>query len=170
MTARLRRQLFEGDEEKVVLIELTIVNTLRDILRDMTYLREMTYTPTSLPLTKLNEVLKQWTAISNGPDAIKALCRQLEGGLEAAQLTAAPTHKFTLAMVRVAMKGRPLVEMALDPTIRYQTFFNVCAVCRANCTSKCARCGVVFYCGSAHQRGDWKRHKSMCTAIIYQNP
>ncbi|KAJ7688623.1 hypothetical protein B0H17DRAFT_938179 [Mycena rosella] len=29
---------------------------------------------------------------------------------------------------------------------------------------KCARCGTTYYCSLAHQKSDWKRHKTACLA------
>jgi hypothetical protein len=27
---------------------------------------------------------------------------------------------------------------------------------------RCSRCKVIEYCGAAHQREDWKRHREVC--------
>jgi hypothetical protein len=37
-----------------------------------------------------------------------------------------------------------------------------CAVCGSSNAAVCARCRLVGYCGAAHQRTDWPRHKSVC--------
>lgn len=37
-----------------------------------------------------------------------------------------------------------------------------CNVCKKKCSSSCARCKKVFYCGSEHQKQDWKSHKLNC--------
>ncbi|KAJ7256215.1 hypothetical protein B0H12DRAFT_1016096, partial [Mycena haematopus] len=37
-----------------------------------------------------------------------------------------------------------------------------CTVCRAPTTKKCARCSTTFYCSTAHQKLDWKKHKLAC--------
>ncbi|KAI0314783.1 hypothetical protein OF83DRAFT_1174440 [Amylostereum chailletii] len=33
--------------------------------------------------------------------------------------------------------------------------------------SKCSRCKTTFYCGSEHQRSDWKAHKKTCVFAPY---
>lgn len=39
---------------------------------------------------------------------------------------------------------------------------NKCAVCAEKSTSKCSNCKQVYYCTVAHQKADWRRHKSEC--------
>lgn len=36
----------------------------------------------------------------------------------------------------------------------------VCEVCCGQATSRCAACAGAVYCGAAHQKEDWKAHKS----------
>jgi len=44
----------------------------------------------------------------------------------------------------------------------------VCAQCwcRENVTSKCKRCGLVFYCGKECQTKHWKTHKLVCLSEL----
>ncbi|XP_022113305.1 egl nine homolog 1 [Pieris rapae] len=37
-----------------------------------------------------------------------------------------------------------------------------CAVCKQQTHRRCARCLIVYYCNTEHQRQDWRRHKSKC--------
>ncbi|CAH4031498.1 egl nine homolog 1 [Pieris brassicae] len=37
-----------------------------------------------------------------------------------------------------------------------------CAVCKQQTHRRCARCLIVYYCNTEHQREDWRRHKSKC--------
>ncbi|KAJ6622892.1 hypothetical protein B0H10DRAFT_1787284 [Mycena sp. CBHHK59/15] len=39
-----------------------------------------------------------------------------------------------------------------------------CTVCNTPTSKKCARCGTAYYCSPAHQKSDWKTHKSACLA------
>jgi hypothetical protein len=39
-----------------------------------------------------------------------------------------------------------------------------CAVCGSADAAVCARCRLVGYCGTEHQRKDWKEHKRVCRA------
>lgn len=39
---------------------------------------------------------------------------------------------------------------------------NKCAICAEKSTSKCSNCKQVYYCTVAHQKADWRRHKSEC--------
>jgi alpha/beta superfamily hydrolase len=39
-----------------------------------------------------------------------------------------------------------------------------CAVCGSANAAACARCRLVGYCGTEHQRKDWKDHKRVCRA------
>lgn len=41
-----------------------------------------------------------------------------------------------------------------------------CAVCSQKTYRRCARCLIVYYCNTEHQRQDWKRHKSECAPKI----
>lgn len=49
----------------------------------------------------------------------------------------------------------------------------ICNPCNHNrlkektCTKllKCGRCLLVLYCGTDHQKGDWKNHRTFCKAI-----
>jgi hypothetical protein len=43
-----------------------------------------------------------------------------------------------------------------------------CAVCSSPALSKCARCTAVSYCSSAHQKEDWKAHKSNCPRLAQE--
>lgn len=39
----------------------------------------------------------------------------------------------------------------------------MCEVCqKVDGLKRCARCGVVAYCGKEHQLADWKTHKQVC--------
>ncbi|KAJ7468746.1 hypothetical protein FB451DRAFT_1257228 [Mycena latifolia] len=40
-----------------------------------------------------------------------------------------------------------------------------CTVCKTPTSKKCARCGTAYYCNLAHQKSDWKTHKSACIAL-----
>lgn len=41
----------------------------------------------------------------------------------------------------------------------------MCQVCgQVDGVKRCARCGVVAYCGKEHQVADWKTHKRICKA------
>lgn len=37
-----------------------------------------------------------------------------------------------------------------------------CYVCNTWSSLKCSNCVKVYYCSTAHQRQDWKRHKLEC--------
>ncbi|KAJ7097535.1 hypothetical protein C8R44DRAFT_811578 [Mycena epipterygia] len=39
-----------------------------------------------------------------------------------------------------------------------------CTVCNTPTSARCARCGTAYYCSPAHQKSDWKTHKSTCIA------
>lgn len=45
-----------------------------------------------------------------------------------------------------------------------------CAVCNVKSSLRCARCLKVYYCNTEHQRQDWKKHKSECTAKSPKEP
>lgn len=41
-----------------------------------------------------------------------------------------------------------------------------CAICKkGRCKQRCSSCLVVYYCGRAHQKEDWKEHKKYCDNI-----
>jgi hypothetical protein len=44
----------------------------------------------------------------------------------------------------------------------------VCAVCSTPALSKCARCKSVSYCSPAHQKEDWKAHKTDCPRLAQE--
>jgi hypothetical protein len=43
---------------------------------------------------------------------------------------------------------------------------SVCWRCGAACSSRCGGCGLAMYCDVACQRGNHKRHKRACKAIV----
>eukprot|EP01031_Cornospumella_fuschlensis_P038956 gene38956-47388_t len=40
-----------------------------------------------------------------------------------------------------------------------------CAVCAVQCTNRCAKCKVTYYCSREHQVSHWPEHKVPCKAI-----
>lgn len=42
---------------------------------------------------------------------------------------------------------------------------NICAKCSEPARHRCARCQMVFYCGAACQRADYKKHKPGCSSV-----
>merc|ERR1712046_28127 len=44
-----------------------------------------------------------------------------------------------------------------------ETNENSCAVCHTTLHLRPCPCKKVYYCGSVHQKADWKRHKAECT-------
>ncbi len=46
-----------------------------------------------------------------------------------------------------------------------------CKVCgKVEGAKHCSRCKVVAYCGTEHQKEDWKVHKRLCPALAAKNP
>lgn len=45
-----------------------------------------------------------------------------------------------------------------------------CAVCNVKSSLRCARCNKVYYCNTEHQRQDWRKHRSECTAKSQKEP
>src|SRR3989337_4344757 len=37
-----------------------------------------------------------------------------------------------------------------------------CRVCGKQTTTVCSRCREIYYCGTEHQKADWKTHKLIC--------
>ena len=50
----------------------------------------------------------------------------------------------------------PLI-MAIGPILSGD-----CPVCNQEAKSRCSSCYVTFYCGSQHQKENWKEHKLNC--------
>ena len=50
----------------------------------------------------------------------------------------------------------PLI-MAISPVLSGD-----CPVCNQEAKSRCSACYVTFYCGSQHQKENWKEHKANC--------
>ena len=50
----------------------------------------------------------------------------------------------------------PLI-MAIGPVLSGD-----CPVCNQEAKSRCSSCYVTFYCGSQHQKENWKEHKLNC--------
>ena len=50
----------------------------------------------------------------------------------------------------------PLI-MAISPVLSGD-----CPVCNQEAKSRCSACYVTFYCGSQHQKENWKEHKINC--------
>lgn len=42
---------------------------------------------------------------------------------------------------------------------------NVCSICKKENVKLCGKCGSIYYCGSACQKIDWKKHKSVCVIL-----
>jgi hypothetical protein len=67
-------------------------------------------------------------------------------------------HRVLLDTTQAAKNFKPQ-NLRLVPITAAK---NVCAVCVAPANSKCAGCGLVWYCTREHQSEDWKSHKRMC--------
>lgn len=52
------------------------------------------------------------------------------------------------------------IPMYVDPDNSVGSRCNACGSVAAK--KKCSRCGLVFYCGIACQKGDWVSHKTVC--------
>ena len=61
---------------------------------------------------------------------------------------------------RLGPKGRALSDRAAVRVMNGQ-----CNRCNAAATSRCARCGTVYYCSPGCQRSDWASHKVQCVLI-----
>jgi hypothetical protein len=70
------------------------------------------------------------------------------------------------------VRASVVVDASIDdghasPTVPTHTTGKQCAVCGVSAVTKCAQCGLVYYCSRQHQKQAWRDHKTACAPPVH---
>jgi hypothetical protein len=144
--------------------------TLELIDIDLKHLKAHGYPDSCSAVTVVKMIRGDWVALSTEDDrVIIDRAKSNEANLSHKLYAGVKFHSLLLNMVlKMTKAGLPMYHIITDPTMTYQAFVGVCAICKKPAKHRCGGCSVVYYCCDSHQKTHWYRHKDMCRSLQHQ--